>query len=166
MLNKTKKIVSLIDQFGFCFSVSMLTILTIAAVFSRYILSKPLMWAEEVQMILIVWCVYFGGSIAFRERGHIAIDVFYEKYPKTIQIILDVLTWLIVAGSIIWIGKLQLDRTITMFQKHNTTSILEIPRCITYGVVTFACFLMFISHVICGIEDIQNRKAMQGGDMK
>jgi C4-dicarboxylate transporter DctQ subunit len=35
----------------------------------------PIPWAEEIALYLCVWLVFIGGSIAVRERGHIAIDL-------------------------------------------------------------------------------------------
>lgn len=36
--------------------------------------------------------------------------------------------------------------------------MLNIPRYIVYAVVAFACLLMLISHIICGIKDVQKYK--------
>lgn len=41
----------------------------------RYVFLRPLPWAEEVTLYLMVWIVFVGGSVVMRTRGHIAVDV-------------------------------------------------------------------------------------------
>ena len=71
MLGKVEKIVAIIDESCFCVSASVLSLLTVVAAFMRYVVGKPIMWTEEIQKILVVWTVLYGGSDAFRELGHI-----------------------------------------------------------------------------------------------
>jgi C4-dicarboxylate transporter, DctQ subunit len=41
----------------------------------RYVFLRPISWAEEVSLYLMVWIVFIGGSMAVRTRGHMAIDL-------------------------------------------------------------------------------------------
>lgn len=161
MLGKVEKIVAIIDESCFCISASVLSLLTVVAAFMRYLVGKPIMWTEEIQMILVVWAVFFGGSVAFRERGHIAIDILFEKFPVKVQRVMSAVIWTIVTISVTWIGKLEVDRMLKMLKSGQSTTMLNIPRYIVYAVVAFACLLMLISHIICGIKDVQKYR----GDM-
>lgn len=161
MLSKIKKVIRIVNEFMFDFSAVALTALTMFAVIMRYIVSKPIMWAEEVQMILIVWCVFFGGAIAFAERGHIAVDVFFEMFPEKMKKAVEVIIWVITAVAIGWLGNLLFQRSVTMLRNHSVTTILHIPRGLDYAVVTFGCLMMFICHIINGIEDFVS--ARKGG---
>ncbi len=154
MLEKIKKVISIINQVMFDLSAGALTVLTVIAVIMRYVVSKPIMWAEEVQMILIVWCVFFGGAIAFSERGHIAVDVFYEMFSDKVKKAVSVLIWIITALAVGWLGNLLLQRAVTMLGNHSVTTLLHIPRGFVYAVVAFSCLLMLISHVLNGIDDL------------
>jgi C4-dicarboxylate transporter DctQ subunit len=49
--------------------------LLFANVILRYVFLRPLAWAEELTMYLMVWLVFVGGSVVVRTRGHIAVDV-------------------------------------------------------------------------------------------
>lgn len=163
MLEKVKRINSIISQIAFGLSAGVLTLLTVVSVFNRYILSKPIMWSEEMQMILIVWTTFFGGALAFMERGHIAVDLLVEKFSQKVQVVLDVIIWIIVAYSITWIGQLQINRMFTMRRSGLATSILRFPSWIQYAVVAFACLLMLISHILNGVEDFKEyRKVLKG----
>jgi C4-dicarboxylate transporter DctQ subunit len=41
----------------------------------RYVFLRPIHWAEETTLYLMVWIVFVGGSVIIRTRGHIAVDV-------------------------------------------------------------------------------------------
>lgn len=58
MLGKVEKIVAIIDESCFCVSASVLSLLTVVAAFMRYVVGKPIMWTEEIQMVLVVWTVF------------------------------------------------------------------------------------------------------------
>lgn len=156
MLKTVKKAVSVIDQLAFGISAVCLVLLTVIAVFFRFVLHSPIAWAEEVQMILVVWSVFFGSSIAIREKGHIAVDIFFDALPKPVQKILNVLIWVIIAVTIVSIAKLQMDRVGDLLKADLRTSILRIPSAWEYIGVVIACVLMLISHVIDGVEDLTN----------
>jgi len=153
MLSKAKKLLACIDETIFSACIILLTVLTVLAVIMRYVVNSPFMWIEEAQMILVVWAAFFGGSIAFRERGHISVELLFEKLPNVAQRIMNTLIWIITAASIAWIGNLQMQRALKMFATKQFTTMLHFPRYIVYAVVVFACFLMLINHLICGIED-------------
>lgn len=163
MLNKLKNAVKLIDEFFFGASCIAMTLLCVAAVIMRYIIRNPIIWADEVQMILIVWAVFFGSSIAFRARGHIAVDVLFDELPRCVQRVLNVIIWCIVTYCVAWIGKLQVDRMLKMLASGQSTTVLNIPRWIVYAGVALACLLMLIGHIIVGIEDLKGLKK-KGGD--
>lgn len=152
MLKGLKKIVSVADQLAFGISAVTLTLLTVVAVFFRFVLNNPIQWVEEVQMILVVWSVFFGGSIAIREKGHIAVDIFFDMLPEFVKKIIDVLIWVIVAVAIAYIGKLEIDRVGELMKSGLRTPILSIPSAVEYIGVVIACGLMLVSHIIDGIE--------------
>lgn len=152
MLKGLKKIVSVADQLAFGLSAVSLTLLTVVAVFCRFVLNNPIQWVEEVQMILVVWSVFFGGSIAIREKGHIAVDIFFDMLPAFMKKIVDVLIWIIVAVAIGYIGKLEVDRVTELMRSGLRTPILGIPSAMEYIGVVIACALMLVSHIIDGIE--------------
>lgn len=104
-------------------------------------------------MILIVQGSFFGGSIAFRERGHICVDLLVDAFPKKLHRVVDVFVWVLVLLSLLFIGYLEGQRTISQFLNGRCTNILRIPMYLDYAGVTFATLLMTINHVAVGCED-------------
>lgn len=53
-------------------------------VFTRYILSNPSTWSEELVSYLFAWSTLFGASLVVSERGHMNIPVLIDtKSVKT-----------------------------------------------------------------------------------
>ena len=55
--------------------------ITLAAVWWRYVLNAPLAWPEQVSRILFVWVTFVGAAVLYRERLHVAIDMFVALLP-------------------------------------------------------------------------------------
>lgn len=56
----------------------------------RYIFNSPIIWVEEVTMLLLVWYGYIAIGILVKDNGHIAIEYFYSLANRTVQKYLDV----------------------------------------------------------------------------
>lgn len=154
MIAKIRKTVDSVELVFFTMCLASLVALTVAAVFMRYVIGKPFGWTEEVQMLFLVWSVFSGASIAFRERGHIAIDLLTNALPQKVQKVVEVVAWILVMISLCMIFKLQLDRTMKFFSTGQSTTMLKIPKFYIYGVVVICCAMMVVNHVLNAVEDL------------
>mgnify|MGYP001277162980 FL=1 len=66
-----------------CFS--LMSIVTLVAVFFRYVLSDPIVWAEEVARYLMIWGIFIGISIVTRKKAQLGIDIFVTMAPENIR---------------------------------------------------------------------------------
>ena len=57
-------------------------LITLAAVWWRYVLNAPLAWTEQVSRMLFVWITFVGAAVLYREQLHIAIDMFIAMLPR------------------------------------------------------------------------------------
>jgi TRAP-type C4-dicarboxylate transport system permease small subunit len=62
--------------------VGAIVVITLAAVWWRYGLNAPLAWPEQVSRILFVWVTFLGAAVLYRERLHVAIDMFMAPLPR------------------------------------------------------------------------------------
>jgi TRAP-type C4-dicarboxylate transport system permease small subunit len=77
--------------------VSMLVI-TSAQVFCRYVLSSPLIWAEEVCRYLLIWMCFLFAGAAF-QRGEMAvIELVTAALPRRVRALVMVPAYIITAG--------------------------------------------------------------------
>ena len=82
-------------------------IITVIAVFMRYVLNDPLQWVEEVLIALYLWAIMLGAASAMKHRGHVSIDVFVTMLPRRLQRYMqhfnDVVS-IIVLATFGWLG--------------------------------------------------------------
>ena len=49
--------------------------------FFRSIIDDPLVWANEMSVLGLVWLTFLGSSAVYKERGHLAVDAFSALLP-------------------------------------------------------------------------------------
>src|SRR5699024_1531285 len=64
--------------------------------FSRGIFSYTPSWSEELSRLLFVWVSFLGISYGFKEKLHVALGLFVEKFPDKVKDVLDFVTKVIV----------------------------------------------------------------------
>lgn len=57
---------------------------------SRFVLSAPSRWTEEVAVFLLMWLALLGASVAFRRQQHLGVDYFVGKLHPTARTLLAV----------------------------------------------------------------------------
>lgn len=68
--------------------IAAIVVITMMAVWWRYVVDDPISWTEQVSRILFVWMTFLGAAMLSRERMHIAIDMFVLLVPARLQSIL------------------------------------------------------------------------------
>jgi TRAP-type C4-dicarboxylate transport system permease small subunit len=69
---------------GVC--VALIVLITLAAVWWRYVLASPIAWIEQVSNILFIWITFVGAAVLYRQKLHIGVDMLLEALrgrPKT-----------------------------------------------------------------------------------
>jgi len=69
---------------------SILFFCIVIQVFSRYVLNSPLPLLFELSIYSFVWVIYLGAPLAKRYRKHIRFDILYRKFPKKVQLIIEI----------------------------------------------------------------------------
>lgn len=64
-------------------------IITTVEVVRRYIFSASFQWAEELSRYLMVGVAFLGGSIGYRKKNLIPLDLITGKLPPRVQLILE-----------------------------------------------------------------------------
>jgi TRAP-type transport system small permease protein len=66
-----------------------MTAITSAGVFWRYVMNDALSWAEELGCYMLVWVSFLGAALATYRGAHIGIDIVYDRLPGWAQRLLD-----------------------------------------------------------------------------
>lgn len=81
---------------------------TIYAIFMRYVVNKPLLWADEVTGWALVAIVMLGAAEAYRRGDHISIDLLSDKATglagQAVALVSDlaVLGFAVIVGTSTW----------------------------------------------------------------
>ncbi len=84
-MDKIRNVLNKIMRFFAGSSLIAMVILTCWQVFTRYILSRPSTWSEELVAYLFAWSSLFAAAIVTGERGHMSIPILIEKMSPKIQ---------------------------------------------------------------------------------
>jgi TRAP-type C4-dicarboxylate transport system permease small subunit len=108
-------------------ALALLMFLTVADVFGRYLLNKPVSGTFELTEMSMVLIVFLALGLAQHNREHISLDLAYNYFPswlkKAVDVIVDVVN-LVVVVAITW----QLYQySIRMLDGNYTTAVLKLP---------------------------------------
>ena len=105
-------------------------------VFSRYLLSQPSSFTDELSRYTLIWLGMLGAAYVSGCSGHLAIDILPQSLKGTAQVRLQILIYAIVVffvASVMVIGGGNLVYiTYTLQQKSAT---LQIPLAYIYSII-------------------------------
>jgi C4-dicarboxylate transporter DctQ subunit len=63
--------------------------LTIAQVILRYIFNYPLIWSEELSIIVFIYLGFIGIGVAYAQGRHLYVDALLGMLPKSIRRVIE-----------------------------------------------------------------------------
>ncbi len=75
---------------GLC--VAAIVLITLAAVWWRYVVNAPIARIEQVSNILFIWITFIGAAVLYRQKLHIGVDMFIGMLKGRAQ---QVMFWVI-----------------------------------------------------------------------
>jgi TRAP-type C4-dicarboxylate transport system permease small subunit len=63
----------------------------LSQVFTRYVLRHSLVWAHELDILLMIWTVWLGAAIGIHRKAHLRITLVRDRLPLGAQRVLVVL---------------------------------------------------------------------------
>ena len=126
------KIVSKFEELIAVIGLSAMTVITLVAVFFRYVLKDPIIWSEEAARYLMVWSTMLGISIATRQKAHLGIDIFISMAPKKIQRGLEIFSTLMMIVMFVFLAIISVVFIQSAIRTGNVSPMLRIPFYIIY----------------------------------
>lgn len=142
------KILKLLDSSISGMALVILVAITSSGVLMRYVFNRPFSWQEEVQLWCYVWLTFFGGSLAFRHGGHVAIEVLTDIFPRPLQKVVNVFVYLVVSSLLLYLGYHGLSFVKLQREIQRTTNVLHVPYYLICLALPIGSFLMLISWTI------------------
>ncbi len=120
LISKIEEIISII-----CFS--LMSIITLVAVFFRYVLNSPIVWSEEAARYLMIWGICIGVSIATEKKAHLGIDIFVSFAPKKVQRVLSIISYILLILTYLLLVVLSIMFVLMAVETGNVSPMLRIP---------------------------------------
>ena len=90
-IQKVDKCLSMIENAFIILGLSAMFLILLAQVIMRYVFSRPLTWSEEAARFIFVYVSFIGISYAYRQKGHIRMEVVVNLFPQAVRRGLEVL---------------------------------------------------------------------------
>ncbi len=125
--------------------------LVIWQVFSRYLLSKPAVFTEELVRFLLVWLGVIAAVYTFGMKQHIALTLLYNKFSCKVQKVLSIIhhSFILIFACVFFIYGGSMLVKIASFQ---VSSVLGISMSYVYMVFPFSGIVLIIYEVFNLIE--------------
>ena len=113
----------------------------IAGIVMRYVFARPLLWSDEVAILLLLWCTFITDAFVVRASDHIAFDVIWDKASPHGRRIIGIAGSLLFA--LVFLAALPVIVDYILFLWRERTDTLELRLD-----VVFSCFIIYIIMVI------------------
>ncbi|MGN0252311.1 MAG: TRAP transporter small permease [Oliverpabstia sp.] len=141
---------------------SIMTILVLYQVFTRYILNSPAAFTEELVRYFLIWTGFIGAAYAFLTRQHMSLVLILDKLTpakrRMLMAVIDVLI-LVFAIFVITIGGFKL----ALSAQKVYSALLGIPRSLVYAMAPISGIFIIIAQIINIYEDVTGN-TIEGGN--
>lgn len=140
--------------------------LNFANVVGRYVFFSPIIWAEEVMIYIMVWCVFIGAVLVTWDGRHLRMDLLSANLGSPWREIVNLVTtcvFLIVCGFIV----VQSYKAVSLFARLGQKStVADVPMVIPHAALLIGFALMLVciavrfrAHVLGTLESAAEEMA-------
>jgi len=160
-MNKTKKVINLIDKAtGWIISMSLLiiTLIMAANVMGRYLIGVSIVWGEELTNYVIIAITFLGYHLCISRGMDMKIEVFDRILHRNILRWLNMFAISVALFFVLLVAFIGFNHTQIVFALGRTSPALHLPMFVPYSALWIGALLMSIKYVIRIIELIGGGK--------
>lgn len=155
---KTLNVFRKIQDWIVIIGLGLMAIITVYAVFNRFIFRQALSWSEEATRYIFIWVSLLGASIGVEQNNHANVSVFVDLLPKGIRkhayAIANVLS------ALFCIAMVYTGIQLVAAQSHQVSAAMRVNMAYVYTAIPVAFAIMGINFILNiaelvkhGIED-------------
>jgi len=122
-------------------------------VLSRYVVTTPSSWVEEISSFCFTWLIFVGAAEVHRRGQHVSVDLLTSRLSNKAQRILAMVIEAALIGFCLYVAQLGVRESLAMHS--STTSMLRLPLSIGFSGLT-------LGFVMMGLRGIQRFRHMIG----
>lgn len=123
------------------FCLGSMTLITLIAVFWRYLLNSALPWPEEATRYFFIIATYMGISVVMGDDSHLKMEVLATLCGKGVERVLRVLYLIISLGFFAWVIRLSYDMMVKVHNIEQTAIAFPFPLWIVWAGMVVAFIL-------------------------
>jgi len=121
---------------------ALMSLITFAGVFFRFVLHSPLTWSEEAARYMMIWVTYLGAGIAVKKGRHIGVTMFISRVPLRVRGYLIFLAEMVVILFLSILVYQGINLLLTL--RTQISPAMGLPMVIPYFAIPFGCFHMLL----------------------
>ncbi len=128
-------------------------------VFSRFVLSDPSSFTDELARFLLIWLSLFGAAYVLGKRLHLSIDLISQKLNPKRLLMLDIFVQIVILVFVVTVLLVGGSRLVYVTLYLNQTSAaLGLPLGYVYAVLPLCGVIMSLYTIHFLMEDIASMK--------
>lgn len=117
-------------------------VLNFANVIGRYLFWRPIIWAEEILVFIMIWCVMLGATLVTWDNAHLRMDAVYQLGSPRVRRGLGLLSAVALLGTAVFV-LVQSTRVLALVASTGQRSVVaEVPMAIPYGAIPISFALI------------------------
>lgn len=136
-----------------------LTLITALEVVMRYFFSKPTVWGWDVLVQLMAVVAALGAGYTLLNKGHVRVDVLWERFPLRVRAALDLVTSLLFffgVGVFFWLSYGEAASSIS--SKERMSTLWTPPIYPVRTIIAIGVALLILQGIVKFIRDVQTLK--------
>lgn len=139
----------------FSYLIVILTLIISYETIVRYFFDNPTIWISETSNYLFGTFVVLGGCYTLKHKGHVAMDLLYNRLSFRTQALIDIITFFIFAAFMLALFTQGLDRAIAATQFMERSGSIWNPYLFPIKwVLPIGAFLLLLQGIAKLIRDI------------
>lgn len=134
-------------------------VMILANVTSRYLLSTPIIWADEVASMSFLWLAMIGAALAIDRGEHLRLTLFLQMFPERTRGFVSTLALMLVATFLVIMLRPAFEYAYE--EGYVTSPALELPMTYRAAALPFGMLLMAILAVTQAVRE-SSRGALLG----
>jgi TRAP-type C4-dicarboxylate transport system permease small subunit len=122
--------------------------INIVNVIGRYVFSKPIFWAEEVLIYVVIWAVFLvAGSVTYK-GAHLNMDLLYASMPAGVRRMINLAIAVTLVASAIFTAYEAWQIVALQIRTHGVTAGTDIPLAIPTAALVFGFAFIALAAIV------------------
>ena len=134
-------------------------LLNFANVIGRYVFGTSILWADEIEMVILVTVTFLGAAIVAWRRQHLVMDMLVQRMPVAMQLGLRVIETLVLILIAALVGQQSYVYANQMFKLGRLSDNAGIPMWLPHSTVAVGFALMSLIAIWHAAADIRRRSS-------